>query len=98
MKLIRDTEKATGLPISAEVYKRPKPAPEKALEPYFAWKGQIGCTKDLEFSEKTFAECFSGNKVAAVEALVVFNTHKASFFPGDLLNLHGLFVFGAGTV
>ena len=54
LKLIRDTEKATGLPISAEVYKRPKEAPCKELEPYFAWKNCIGCVVDEEFSEDTF--------------------------------------------
>ena len=54
LKLIRDTEKATGLPIAAELYKRPKAAPSKALEPYFAWKSQIGCAVDEEFSPETF--------------------------------------------
>ena len=54
LKLIRDTEKATGLPITAEVYKRPKPTDNAALEPYFAWKSQIGCVVDEEFSEATF--------------------------------------------
>ena len=43
LKLIRDTEKATGLPISADLYKRPKEAPIPELAPFFAWKGNIGC-------------------------------------------------------
>ena len=55
MKLIRDTEKATGIPISAETYKRPpRQAPTKELEPYFAWRGCIDCTVTEEFSEATF--------------------------------------------
>ena len=55
LKLIRDTEKATGLPISAEIYKRPPAAaPSKELEPYFAWKGCIDCTVTEEFSDNTF--------------------------------------------
>ncbi len=54
LKLIRDTEKATGLPVTAQLYKRPKPAPSKELEPYFAWKEQIGCTVHEDFSPDTF--------------------------------------------
>ncbi len=55
LKLIRDTEKVTGLKITAETYKRPPvAAPSKELEPYFAWKGCIDCTVTEEFSEATF--------------------------------------------
>ena len=54
LKLIRDTEKATGLPITADCYKRPKPCPDKALERFFSWKNGIGCTVTEEFSENVF--------------------------------------------
>lgn len=55
LKLIRDTEKATGIPISAELYKRPpKEAPSAALAPFYAWRGQISCIRDEEFSPETF--------------------------------------------
>ncbi len=54
LKLIRETEKKTGVPITAETYKRPKEAPDKALAPYFAWKGYISCTVREEFSPETF--------------------------------------------
>ena len=54
LKLIKKTEKATGVPITAEMYKRPKEAPSEELAPYFAWKGQIGCTRSEEFSDATF--------------------------------------------
>jgi len=43
LKLIRDAEKATGMTVTAETYKRPKPAPTQELERFFAWKGNIGC-------------------------------------------------------
>ena len=56
LDLIAATEAALGQPISADTYKRP---PEKTadprLEPCFAWKGNIGFTRELEFSEKTFS-------------------------------------------
>ena len=55
LKLIRDTEKATGIPITAQTYKRPpQEAPSEELAPFFAWRGCIDCTVTEEFSEATF--------------------------------------------
>ena len=54
LKVIADTEAATGQKISAECYKRPKPCDNPDLVPYFAWRGQIGCTRHEDFSEATF--------------------------------------------
>ena len=47
LKLIADTEAAVGQPVTAELYKRPKPTDNPDLAPYFAWKEQIGCTRDI---------------------------------------------------
>ncbi len=52
--LILKVEKATGVPVTAEVYKRPKEAPTRELERFFAWKGNIACTVEEPFSEDTF--------------------------------------------
>ena len=54
LELIRSTEKATGLPITADLYKRPKEAPIPELAPYYAWKGNISCVVEEEFSPETF--------------------------------------------
>ncbi len=54
LKLIRQTEKKTGLSITAEAYKRPKEAPDKALAPYFAWKSYITCVIDEPVSPEMF--------------------------------------------
>ena len=54
LKLIENTEKAVGQPITAETYKRPKTTDNEALAPYFAWKGQIGCVREEEFSDAVF--------------------------------------------
>lgn len=53
-KLFSSVEKATGAPITAEVYKRPKVAPVPELERLYTWKGCITCTVDMPFSEDTF--------------------------------------------
>ena len=54
LKLIRDTEKKAGIPISAELYKRPKETDDPKLAPFFAWKGNIACTRQEEFSPDVF--------------------------------------------
>lgn len=54
LKLISDTEAAVGQPITAECYKRPKPTDNPALIPYFAWKGQIGCTREIAPGDRLF--------------------------------------------
>ena len=54
LELVRKTEEAVGQPITAELYKRPKPCSDPRLEPYFAWKGQIGCTRSIAPGEAMF--------------------------------------------
>ena len=46
-ELIRKTEEAVGQPVTAELYKRPKPTDNPDLERFFAWKGQIACTRSI---------------------------------------------------
>ena len=41
--LVRKTERETGIPISADLYKKPKPTENPELETYFRWKGNILC-------------------------------------------------------
>ena len=47
LELIRRTEQSVGMPVTAQCYKRPKPTDNPALAPYFAWKGQIGCVREI---------------------------------------------------
>ena len=54
LELIRSTGEAVGQPILAEKYKRPKPCPDPRLEPYYAWKSQIGCTRHIDPGEGMF--------------------------------------------
>ena len=55
LKLLRDTEKATGVPVTANLYKRPpKPAPTAELETFYSWRDQIACVIQEPFSEATF--------------------------------------------
>ena len=55
LELIRKTEEAVGQPITAELYKRPKPTDNPALAPFFAWKGQIACVRSIEPGDALFS-------------------------------------------
>ena len=54
LKLIKKTERTTGVPITAQLYKRPKPTDNKALEKFFAWRGCIDCTVTEDPGENLF--------------------------------------------
>ena len=54
LQLIAETEAATGQPVTAETYKRPKETLDPRLAPYFAWKGNIACVRDEPVSEDIF--------------------------------------------
>ncbi len=54
LKLIKNTEKATGMPISAELYKRPKPTDNEKIAPYFAWKSNIACVREEPVGPEMF--------------------------------------------
>ena len=69
LKLVRDTEKKTGMPITAELYKKPKPTDEPALLPYFSWKGNIACVCSEEFNPDTFGPELAARVEKLFEAL-----------------------------
>ncbi len=54
LALMEKTQMDTGLPVTAELYKRPKQTEDPRLEPYFAWKTNIGCERFEEPSEALF--------------------------------------------
>lgn len=69
LKLISGTEAAVGQPVTAECYKRPKPTDNPALIPYFAWKGQIGCTREIAPGDRLFGSQLEGEVSGFFEAL-----------------------------
>ena len=48
LELIRSTEETVGQPVTAHLYKRPKPTDNPDLAPYFAWKEHIACVRSIE--------------------------------------------------
>ena len=71
LRLIEDTEKAVGIPIGAECYKRPPDrCPDPRLERFYAWKGAIGCTVDVEFNEQTLSPALAEEVRSFFEKLI----------------------------
>jgi uncharacterized protein (DUF2461 family) len=60
LEIIRTAEETTGMPITAECYKRPKQTEDPRLAPYFAWKRQIGCIRHEDFGPETFSPALTG--------------------------------------
>ncbi len=80
LKMIKKAEKETGCPVVAEdVYKRPKPADNKKLQPYFAWKGQIGCVREEEFSPDTFGPELGDRVNAMLQSLLPLYDYFCKF-------------------
>ena len=56
LAIVEQVERDTGVTITAEEYKRPKPCADPRLERFYRWKGQIGCTVHEDFSEATLGD------------------------------------------
>ena len=70
LELIRGTEKATGVPITAETYKRPKEAPSEELAPYFAWRKYISCAVHEPVSPEMFGRSLGRRAGEFLEKLI----------------------------
>ena len=54
LNMIKKVEKATGMTLTAEEYKRPEACPDKRLERFYRWKTHIGMICHEDFSPETF--------------------------------------------
>ena len=79
LQLIAETEAKTGVPVTAECYKRPKEAPTKALAPYFAWRKNIACVVDEPVSNAIFGPELGKRAGAFLEALIPLYTYFNRF-------------------
>ena len=70
LELIAETEKVTGVPVTAELYKRPKEAPIPELAPFYAWKGNIACVVDEPVSPELFGPGLGARAGEFLEKLI----------------------------
>jgi uncharacterized protein (TIGR02453 family) len=68
--LIKKIEKTTGVPVTADVYKRSVQAPVAELEPFYAWRGNISSTVTEEVSPKMFGPDLGIRACAFLEKLI----------------------------
>lgn len=54
LELMQNTEAATGIPVCAQLYKRPKPSSNPELAPYYGWKGNILCVRQEPVGPEIF--------------------------------------------
>jgi len=72
LKLMEQTETATGLPVTAELYKRPKETDDPRLAPYFAWRGNIACCVEEPPGDALFSPELSSRVRAFFRQLTPF--------------------------
>ena len=70
LNLIADTENATGLAVTADLYKRPKQTAIAELAPYYAWKGNISCVEQEEVGPSMFGPALGERAGAFLEKLI----------------------------
>ena len=70
LEMIRSVEEAAGQAVSAACYKRPKPTGDPRLEPFFAWKGQIGMVRHEDPGEDIFGPALKDRVAELFEQLM----------------------------
>ena len=79
LQLVKKTEKATGLPITATLYKRPKETDDPKLAPYFAWKQGIACVVDEPVGEGMFGPELGQRAAKLLQQLTPFYEYMNRF-------------------
>ena len=53
--LVKQAEQATGVPVTASCYKRPKPCENPEIAEFYGWKDNICCIRHEDFGPDTFS-------------------------------------------
>ena len=78
-RLLRSAEKATGTPVSAKLYKRPKPCENPKIAPYYAWKDGICCIHHEDFGPDTFSPGLAVRARDFITALTPLTSYLCKF-------------------
>lgn len=70
LELIRGLEESTGTTMTAELYKRPKPAPVPELERFYAWKGNFLWSRQEPVNPELFGPELGKRAAAYLEKLI----------------------------
>ena len=79
LALVEQAERATGVQITAEEYKRLKPCPDERLRRFYQWKGKIACVRTETFSEDTFGPELAERAREFITALTPLTNYLQKF-------------------
>ncbi len=79
LSILKQTEKATGMPVTAQLYKRPKETDDPRLKPYFAWRGNISCVREEAPSDSLFTPALAENTRQFFEQLIPLYDYFTQF-------------------
>ena len=81
LELLEKVEIDTGVPVAADLYKKPKPCDDPRLAPYFAWRGKIGCVREEPVSEAIFGPELGARVKEFLEKLIPLYEYFNQFCP-----------------
>lgn len=79
LQLLETTESAIGMRVTADLYKRPKPTDNPALEPYFAWKGNISAIREEPVTEDLFGPALGERALTMFQQLIPLYDYFTKF-------------------
>lgn len=79
LRLLETTENAIGMRVTADLYKRPKPTDNPALEPYFAWKGNISAIREEPVTEDLFGPALGERALTMFQQLIPLYDYFTKF-------------------
>ena len=79
LAIVEQAERDTGISITADEYKRPKPCPDARLERFYKWKGNIGCIREEPFSQAAFGPQLAHRAKELITALTPLTAFLSRF-------------------
>lgn len=79
LELIEQTERETGIRITADEYKRCKPCEDERLERFYKWKGNLACVRQEDFGEGTFGPELAQRARTLITALTPLTRYLEQF-------------------
>lgn len=78
-RLLAQTEKRLGVPVTAESYKRPKPCENPNMGPWYHWKSDIGVSLSEDVGENLFTPELKDRVSAALQTMLPLHEYFQKF-------------------
>ncbi len=74
-RLLEQVQATAGIPLTARCYRRPKPAPDPALLPYYGWKDNLEAAVSVPAGPGLYGKELAGQVRRALKALLPLHTY-----------------------